>query len=90
MAIKTIPLSRLEMDLKKTLNECAESGETVVVEMPDQRLLAIQSLDPKADDSLMDELLASNPKFQALVKKSKASPRKPFVAGAQGLTNVSN
>ena len=59
MAIKTIPLSRLETDLKKTLNECAESGETVIVEMPDQRLLAIQSLDPHEDDSLIDELLAT-------------------------------
>ena len=81
MAIKIIPLSRLETDLKKTLTECVESGDTVVVEMPDQRLLAIQSLDPHQDDSLIDELLASNPKFQALVAKSKASPRKPFVAG---------
>jgi hypothetical protein len=87
MAIKTIPLSRLETDLKRTLNECAESGETVVVEMPDQRLLAIQSLEPQEDDALMDELLASNPKFQALVVKSKASPRKPFAAGERGLTN---
>ena len=78
MAIKTIPLSRMETDLEKTLNECAESGETIVVELPDQRLLAIQPLEPQADDSLMDELLASNPKFQALVAKSKASPRKPF------------
>jgi hypothetical protein len=83
MAIKTIPLSRLETDLKKTLNECAESGETVVVEMPDQRLLAIQSLDAQDDDNLMDELLASNPKFQALVAKSKASPRKPFAGGSR-------
>jgi hypothetical protein len=81
MAIKTIPLSRLEADLKKTLNECAESGETVVVEMPDQRLLAIQPLEPQEDDTLMDELLASNPKFQALVAKSKTSPRKPFSSG---------
>jgi len=87
MGIKTIPLSRLETDLKETLNECAQSGETVVVEMPDQRLLAIQSLEPEEDDVLMDELLASNPKFQALVKKSKASPRKPFGAGRPGLTN---
>ena len=78
MAIKTIPLSRLETDLKQTLTECVESGQTVVVEMPDQSLLAIQPLDPQEDDTLMDELLASNPKFQALVKKSKASPRKPF------------
>jgi hypothetical protein len=78
VAIKTILLSRLETDLAKTLNECAESGETVVVELPDQRLIAIQSLDPGDDDSLMDELLKLNPKFQALVAKSKASRRKPF------------
>ena len=78
MAIKTIPLSRLETDLEETLNECAESGETVVVEMPDERLFAIQPLEPQEDDALMDELLASNPKFQALVVKSKASPRRRF------------
>ena len=52
MAIKTIPLSRLETDLEKTLNECAASGETVVVEMKDHRLFAIQSLDPGEDDGL--------------------------------------
>jgi hypothetical protein len=78
MAIKTIPFSRLAMDLQKTLNECAESGETLVIEMPDQRLLTIQPLDPDEDDTLMEELLESNPEFQALVAKSKASPRKPF------------
>jgi hypothetical protein len=78
MAIKTIPLSRLEMDLTKTLNECATSGETLVVEMPDQRLLAIQSLDFEGDDELINELLESNPRFQELVAKSRASPRKPF------------
>ncbi len=78
MAIKTIPVSRLATELEKTLNECADTGETVVVELSDQRLLAIQSLDPRDDDSLMDELLESNPEFQALVTKSKASPRKPF------------
>jgi hypothetical protein len=88
MAIKTIPLSRLETDLKQTLIECAESGETVVVEMPDQRLLAIQPLDPNEDDSLMEKLLASNSKFQALVAKSKASPRKPFPSAEQGRANA--
>jgi len=74
-------LSRLEADLEKTLNECAESGDTVVVEMPDRWLVAIQSLEPQEGDSLVDELLASNPAFKALVAKSKASPRKPFAAG---------
>jgi hypothetical protein len=78
MAIKTIALSRLATDLKKTLDECADSGETVVVEMPDQRLLAIRSLDAQEDDTLMDELLASNSKFQALVAKSNSGSRKPF------------
>ena len=78
MAIKSIPLNRLGTDLEKTLNECADTGQTVVVEMPDQRLLAIQVLDPQEDDNLMNELLASNAKFQELVAKSKASPRKPF------------
>jgi hypothetical protein len=87
MPIKTIPLSRLETDLKKTLNECAESGQTVVVEMPDQRLLAIQPLDPQEDDALMDQLLAANPKLQELVEKSKRSPRKPFLAAEQRRTN---
>lgn len=87
MAIKTILLSRLGTELEKTLNECAESGQTVVVEMPDKRLLTIQPLDPQTDDNLMDELLASNQKFQALTAKSKASPRKPFVASNLGPTN---
>jgi hypothetical protein len=87
MAIKTILLSRLEIDLKKTLDECAVSGERLVVEMPDQRLLAIQALDSQEDDTLMDELLAGNPRFQALVAKSKSSPRKPFALRERGLTN---
>ena len=87
MAIKTIPLSKLETDLKETLHECTQSGQTVVVEMPDQSLLIIQPLDPQEDDSLMDELLAANPRFQALVEKSKRSPRKPFLAGEQGPAN---
>ena len=41
MAIKTIPLSSLEADLEKTLNECSTSGQMLVVELSDQRLVAI-------------------------------------------------
>lgn len=78
MDIKTIPLSRLETNLRATLVECADSGQAVVVALPDQRLVAIQALDPAEDDSLMDDLLQSNPEFQALVAKSKAGPRRPF------------
>jgi len=79
--MKTIPLNRLETELTQTLNDCMESGETIVVEMPGERLLAIQPLDPSEDDSLIDNLLATNPKFRAMVEKSKAGPRKPFPLG---------
>ena len=78
MSIKTIPLSRLETDLQATLNECADSGEAVVVELPDHRLIAIQALEAADDDSLTDDLIRSNAAFQELVARSKASPRKPF------------
>jgi len=81
MDIKTIPLSRLEADLRGTLSECADSGQAVVVELPDQRLIAIQALEATEDDSVVDDLLQSNPAFQALVAKSKAGPRKPFTPG---------
>jgi hypothetical protein len=78
MSIKTIPLSRLEANLRATLNECAD-GQPIVVELPDQRLVAIQALEADEDDSLIDNLLQSNPAFQALLAKSKASSRKPFI-----------
>jgi len=35
MATKTIPLSRLEKDVRATLNECADSGDALVVELPE-------------------------------------------------------
>jgi hypothetical protein len=60
------------------------SGETLVVEMPDQRLVAIQPLEPQEDDTLMDDLLASNPRFQALVAKSKSSRRKTYPGPGAG------
>ena len=85
MNIKTIPLSELEANPLATLRDCADSGEAVVVELPDQRLLAIQPLDPSEDDDLINELLASNPAFQALVAKSKKSPRRPFEAAIQAM-----
>ena len=78
MGIKTIPLSHLEADLRKALSECADSGATVVVELPGQRFVVIQPLDPTDDDDLVNDLLESNPSFRALAAKSKASPRKPF------------
>ncbi len=78
MDIKTIPLSRLETNLEATLVECADSGWPLVVKLPDRRLIAIQALETAEDNSLIDDLLQSNPEFQTLVAKSKAGPRKPF------------
>ena len=83
MPIKTIPLSRLEADLRRTLDECADSGQALVVEMPDHRLLAIQALDAADDDSLVDELIQSNPSFRAMLKRSSSSSRKPFAPRAK-------
>jgi hypothetical protein len=50
----------------------------MVVELPDHRLVAIQSLEAAEDDDLINELLASHPAFREVVAKSKAGPRKPF------------
>jgi hypothetical protein len=76
--IKTVSLNRLATDLMGALTECADTGSVMVVELPDQRLIAIQSLEATEDDDLVNELLASNPAFRAMVAKSKAGPRKPF------------
>lgn len=78
MGIKLIPLSRLETDLQGTLSECLDSGQPVVVELPDHRMVTIQALEPDQDDDLVSELLTSNPSFQELLERSKASPRKAF------------
>ncbi len=82
MGTKMIPLSRLEADPKGTLAECCESGQAIVVELPDHRLVAIQSLEATDDDPLVSDLLESNAAFRALVAKSKASRRKPFGDGS--------
>ncbi|MBI1903402.1 MAG: hypothetical protein HYS13_20055 [Planctomycetia bacterium] len=82
MHIEVIPLSQLQTDTPALLSKCCDSGRALVVELPDHRLVAIQSLEPSnGDDSLIDDLIESNPSFRALLEKSKASPRKPFVPG---------
>jgi hypothetical protein len=84
MGTKMIPLSQLEADPRGTLNECCDSGEALVVELPDKRMVTIQPLEPDEDDSLVSELLESNAAFRALVEKSKSSPRKPFPCRTEG------
>jgi hypothetical protein len=83
MDIETIPLSQLQTDPQSLLTECCNSGRPIVVEMPDHRLVAIQSIEPNdSTDSLVSDLLESNPSFRALVDKSKVSPRKEFTSRA--------
>jgi hypothetical protein len=79
MNIEVIPLSRLQTDPQRVLSDCCDSGQSVVVELPDHRFVAIQPIEPTdGGDSLVDDLLANNPAFRAKVQKSKDSPRKPF------------
>jgi hypothetical protein len=78
MSIKLIPLDRLEADPRGTLNECLDSGQVLVVELPDHRLVSIQGLEPDNDEDLVDRLIASNPSFRALVERSRTGPRRPF------------
>lgn len=79
--MKVIPLSQLEADPRGTIAECLDSGQAVVVELPDHRMVAIQSLEPDDDDPLVDQLLASNESFRALVERSRSSGRLPFPRG---------
>jgi hypothetical protein len=51
----------------------------IVVKPPGDRLVYVQPVGgDSGDDTLTDDLLASNPDFQALVAKSKSGARKPF------------
>lgn len=61
------------------------TGEIVTRKFSAQNLLAIQPLDSQEEDVLIDELLQSNQKFQALVAKSKASPREQLEGASQRL-----
>jgi hypothetical protein len=81
MDIDLIPLSQLQTNPQAVLSGCCDTGRAIIVQLPDNRLVAIQSLEPgNEQDSLMSELLETNPTFRALVEKSKSSPRKEFVS----------
>ena len=79
MSTTVIPLSRLQANPTALLTECCDSSQTFVIELPDHRLVTIQQLEgDETSDSLVDDLLARNSAFQALVAESKASPRMDF------------
>ncbi len=81
MHIEVISLSELQTDTSGRLAKCCDSGQPVVVELPDHRLVAIQPLESAdEDDSLVNDLIATNPAFHDLLKRSADSRRKPFPA----------
>ena len=57
MSIKVIHLSQLEADPQGMLNECLDTGQALIIELPDHRLVSIQGLEPGNDDDLVDRLL---------------------------------
>jgi hypothetical protein len=79
MDIEMISLSQLQTDPQSLLSKCCNSGRPIVVELPDHRLVAIQSIEPDdSNDSRVSDLLESNPSFRALVEKSKTGSRRKF------------
>jgi len=75
MATKVIPLHELRTNLDGYLQECLDSGQSLVVELPEKRLVSIQAIE---DDDLVNDLIEHNPAFRELLARSAASPRKPF------------
>lgn len=79
MDIKMISLNELMTDPKRILNECCDSGEILVVDLPEHGLISIQPLETTEDDSIVDDLLKNNASFRSLVEKSSMSPKKAFL-----------
>src|SRR5438552_4013029 len=73
MDIKTIPLTSLEADLGGIVSECADSGQALVVELPGDRFVAIQPLEPREVDELASDLLESNPAATRSIPRSANS-----------------
>jgi hypothetical protein len=79
MDTKVIPLSDLQADPEGVLRRCYDSGQPLVVELPDRGLISIRPVEE--DDDLVNQLIEHNPAFRKLLAKSVASPREPFPFG---------
>ena len=76
MDTKVISLSDLQVDPAGVLSRCYDTGQPVVVELPNHGLVSIQPVE--SDDDLVNDLIEHNPAFRALLEKSLAGPRVPF------------
>ena len=79
MDTKVIPLSDLQADPEGVLRRCYDSGESLVVKLPDRGLISIRAVEE--EDDLVNQLIEHNPAFRELLSKSIASPREPFPFG---------
>ncbi len=76
MDTKVIQLSELQADPEGVLSRCYDSGQSLVIELPNRGLISIQPVE--ADDTLVDDLIAHNPAFRDLLAKSLTSPREEY------------
>lgn len=76
MTTKVLTLDELRQGLDGILESCSEPGQTVVVELPNQRRVTIQNWD--ADDDLIDRLLESNADFCEMAAPSLEDVRSVF------------
>ncbi len=79
MDTKVIPLSDLQADAEGALSRCYDSGQPLIVELPNRGLISIRPVEEA--DSLVNQLIEHNPAFRELLAKSMASPREPFPFG---------
>src|SRR6266699_3078414 len=61
MATKVIPVKDLKKDPETLLRKCCDSGEQLVVELPDHRKVTIKALED--EDDLIDDLTQHDSAF---------------------------
>src|SRR5438105_3286405 len=75
MSTTVIPLRELQADAERLLTRCADSGDAMIVELPDRRRVRIE---PVEGDDLIDNLIEHNAEFRDLLARSAAGPFHPF------------
>ena len=73
-----IPLSDIRADPEGVLRRCYDSGQTLVVELPDRGLVSIR---PLKEDDLVNQLIEHNPGFRELLARSIPSSEGSFPLG---------
>jgi hypothetical protein len=77
MGTKVIPLSELQADPEGLLSRCVETGDPVVIEMPNHRRVRIAPVE-EDEVSLIDDLIENNEGFRDLLTRSSAGPFQAF------------